>query len=648
MSLDSARYEEKLTQLENRVDWLLRQRDELAERERQLCAYVDELSEYRDRVGPAAGAALPADAGVSFIVAAYEIPRQIRRTLESLRPAYQGVDASRIQVIVVDNGSTTPLAAEDLATIAPNLEIMRVDGYPSPVFGLNKAIERADHDTIALMIDGAHLLSPGVVQNALEVMQLHERPVINVPQYLMGAVSQNLNVDAQVDPFDRETADLESLGWPENGYRLFEYAVKATEMADRNPFQWAESNCLITTRTVLEECGAFDERFDEPGAGMANVELFHRLTHEPRNSYVILAGEGSFHQDHHGTTTGVSVDVRKERVAQYHARNEELFGYDFPAFSRSPFLYGTVRNATQTVPTISTRYGEERHRLLNNLAKLHVDHLLVGSETAPMYLTDRRPQDEHVARPPIEPAGLLGRAAERAGLPETKLDYLEVLNRLHELVKPKLYLEIGIDNGMSLRLAKCARVGLDPEFELTMTQAFPTKLFKIKSDTFFANEGWCANHLRGGVDLAYIDGMHLSEFVVRDFLHVERWMNADGVVVIDDVLPGRIEMAERERRYAAWCGDVYRVVSVLREYRPDLSVQVVDAFAGPYRKGLAVVTGLNPDDSTLADAYDEIAERLAQGEFTAESIDALEAAAASISIPDLLLDIESRVGAADA
>ncbi len=645
MSLESAGFEARIAQLEHQLEWVTRQRDEFSERTTQLASYVDELTAHRSGITPARSSEAPR--GITFIVAAYNIPRQIRRTLLTLTPGYQGfgndstdgtgdadVDVVDVQVIVVDNGSDTPLETSDLDDVVPGVELIRVDGHPSPVFGLNKAIESARHDTIAMMIDGAHLLSPGVIRSTMEIRQLFENPVINVPQYLLGAEAQNLLPDDRPDPFETETADLAEMGWPEQGYSLFTYALKATEVADRNPFQWAETNCLITTREVLERCGGFDERFDEPGAGMANVEFFHRLTHDPDNQYVLLAGEGSFHQDHHGTTTGVSVDVRKERVDRFHQRNEELFGYRFPALCRSPFVYGVVRNDAQTVPTISTSYGIERGRVLANLAKIYVDHLVVGQEPPRLHLTSRVPQDEHVARPPLTPTGLLEPRAEAIGVTPADLDYLGVLARLHELRKPKLYLEIGVDNGNSMRLAKCARVGLDPDFELTMTQAFPTKIFKIRSDSFFANEGWCANHLKGGVDLAYVDGMHLSEYVLRDIINTERWMNEDGLIVVDDVFPDRMEMAGRERDFAAWCGDVYRVVPILREYRPDLTIQVVEAFAGPYRKGLAMISGLKPGDPTLVDAYDEIEQRLADGDFTATSIEELASWAQPVPLPD--------------
>ena len=58
--------------------------------------------------------------------------------------------------------------------------------------------------------------------------------------------------------------------------------------------------------------------------------------------------------------------------------------------------------------------------------------------------------------------------------------------------------------------------------------------------------------------MAFIDGMHLSEFALRDFIGVERLSRWTGVAIFDDMLPG-VEEAGRDRRTRAWTGDVYKV-----------------------------------------------------------------------------------------
>jgi len=134
----------------------------------------------------------------------------------------------------------------------------------------------------------------------------------------------------------------------------------------------------------------------------------------------------------------------------------------------------------------------------------------------------------------------------------------------------------------------------------------PTQIFRETSDDFFKNEERCKALFSDEVDLAFIDGMHLAEFVLRDFINVEKWATKQGTIIIDDVYPEQIEMAARDRHYNAWCGDVYKIVPILLKYRPDLRVNTFSAFAGPYRKGFTVVTQLDPTSRVLQQNYEKI------------------------------------------
>ena len=84
-------------------------------------------------------------------------------------------------------------------------------------------------------------------------------------------------------------------------------------------------------------------------------------------------------------------------------------------------------------------------------------------------------------------------------------------------------------------------------------------------------------------------------------------------------------MESARRPIAAWCGDVYKVIPILREYRPDLTIHVVEAFVGPYRKGLAIVSGLNPEDTTLSDSLLTLEEDILGDRYNAKDVSALEA-----------------------
>lgn len=169
----------------------------------------------------------------------------------------------------------------------------------------------------------------------------------------------------------------------------------------------------------------------------------------------------------------------------------------------------------------------------------------------------------------------------------------EFLAELHALLRPKVYLEIGVQHGTSLRLAAGAdlAIGIDPE---PLCGPPPNGvLYRMTSDAFFA-EVDAGLAMAGGppVDLAFIDGQHLVENALRDFANVERVAHPGAVIVFDDVLPRNQAEAARQQCPGDWTGDVWRVEPYLRMWRHDLRLTLVDTFP----TGLLVVTGLSDGD----------------------------------------------------
>lgn len=153
----------------------------------------------------------------------------------------------------------------------------------------------------------------------------------------------------------------------------------------------------------------------------------------------------------------------------------------------------------------------------------------------------------------------------------------EFLAQLHELLKPKVYLEIGVQHGWSLQLSKAElSIGVDPNPLVGADAALNNSgsssyLARVTSDDFFAQlpANW------GKIDLAFIDGMHLAEFAWRDFVNVAQYCHAGSVVVFDDVLPTTQEMAAREQCPGDWTGDVWKVINEVR-YETPFSYYLVD------------------------------------------------------------------------
>jgi hypothetical protein len=180
--------------------------------------------------------------------------------------------------------------------------------------------------------------------------------------------------------------------------------------------------------------------------------------------------------------------------------------------------------------------------------------------------------------------------------------YLEFLDGVHERLNPPTYLEIGVRHGDSLALARKWAIGVDPRPRLKVELSEQTRMYKQTSDAYFERDRPLRHFRRHRVALSFIDGLHHSEFALRDFINVERLSRWTTAVVFDDVFPESAEMAARERETRAWTGDVYKVMGVLERERPDLVQVRVDTEP----TGLLLVLGLDPDDRTLAARYDEL------------------------------------------
>jgi hypothetical protein len=186
----------------------------------------------------------------------------------------------------------------------------------------------------------------------------------------------------------------------------------------------------------------------------------------------------------------------------------------------------------------------------------------------------------------------------------------DVLEWLHKELEPKLYLEIGVDEGLSLARAKGPAIGIDPRPDLKFKVELPstTKILSMSSDAFFRDHA--VHPLHQKPDLVFIDGMHLFEFSLRDFINVEKYSSPSTLVVIDDIYPCHPTQAKRRRKSNSWCGDVWKLQKILEQARPDLTLVTLNS----YTTGLLLICGLDSDNRTLETEYDNWVERYATDE----------------------------------
>ena len=182
------------------------------------------------------------------------------------------------------------------------------------------------------------------------------------------------------------------------------------------------------------------------------------------------------------------------------------------------------------------------------------------------------------------------------------MDYRPFLTQIHQRLNPQTYLEIGIRNGGSLALSKCRSVAIDPSFTIRFELDGDYALFRTSSDEYFSRPDPLAPTGGRPFEFGFIDGLHIFEYALRDFIHAERYFAAKGMIILDDMLPRTVDEAARIRHTGAWTGDVYPIIDVLAKYRPDLSVIPI----GTTPTGMLMIAGLDPTSTVLADNYAEI------------------------------------------
>jgi cephalosporin hydroxylase len=261
---------------------------------------------------------LPPDLTVVMVV--HNMRREAPRSLRSLTRRYQqGLDNRRYEVIVVENGSDPDkrLGPELVHSFGASFRYidMGQDAAPSPVRAMNRGLAESKGRAVALMVDGAHVLTPGVLHYGLAGLDAYDPAVVATQAWYVGPGQQG---EVMRSGYDQAVEDalFKQIGWPADGFRLFEIGHFA---GDRDWFDglW-ESNCLFVPRSLLEQLGGLDEAFAMPGGGYCNLDLYERLASTPGVRVVTILGEGSFHQIHGGTTTNQADPLeRRERIRSY-------------------------------------------------------------------------------------------------------------------------------------------------------------------------------------------------------------------------------------------------------------------------------------------------------------------------------------------
>jgi glycosyltransferase involved in cell wall biosynthesis len=152
--------------------------------------------------------------------------------------------------------------------------------------------------------------------------------------------------------------------------------------------------------------------------------------------------------------------------------------------------------------------------------------------------------------------------------------YNTLLNARHQIInqltnKNNDYLEIGVENGYTFNNVHFLnKIGVDPD------PKFSNKNIHIcTSDDYFEK---CVKSF----DVIFIDGMHLSENVLRDFNNSIHFLNENGSILIDDIIPLNYneQLTIPLRHYyengilkygEEWTGDVWKTIYYLLVHYQD-------------------------------------------------------------------------------
>lgn len=160
-------------------------------------------------------------------------------------------------------------------------------------------------------------------------------------------------------------------------------------------------------------------------------------------------------------------------------------------------------------------------------------------------------------------------------------NYLDVFEAIHQSYghPDYLYLEIGSNRGKSLIRSKGRTICVDPEFNIKFDIVGRKKqllAFQETSDQFFDTTA-PKYFSKEKVDLSFIDGLHFSDQVLKDFYNLEKYCDENSLIIFHDILPRTYETALKARKTIKWTGDVWKSIKVLMDNRTDYDYLIINA-----------------------------------------------------------------------
>ena len=175
-------------------------------------------------------------------------------------------------------------------------------------------------------------------------------------------------------------------------------------------------------------------------------------------------------------------------------------------------------------------------------------------------------------------------------------------------------------------------VGVDPHYVISTNITANKKVVSLiqeTSDRFFASYDY--GEIAGGPpELCFLDGYHTFEYLLRDFANTESICATNSLICLHDCLPLNDTMTIRDSQKSLtesantrlanlWTGDVWKIIPILQQYRPDLELVMIDCSP----TGVVCVTNLDPGSVVLQSHYLEIIRKYQHTDNVRESLEML-------------------------
>jgi hypothetical protein len=299
---------------------------------------------------------------LSLVVALHESSRQGQNALYSISTAYQRNVTEPYEIVVAEALSDDVLGEERARAFGDNVRYVDVPLGPAwRARSIAAGLELARASAVGVFHDGAHIVTPRVVELALEAFRSFEWPLVVVADYVLDAerVAARGDVDAELEWFAQS-------GWKDSPYALFESAVYGPACPNGPLSPITGPSVLFFHKQRLRGTGALERARDVPGSGAFRLQFYTQLSRLAGTRLVALVGEGAFRQTHS--------EVATEWVRHQEGSVERLMvdavlpqGSGFEPVHREPVSFGDLgveaeRHVTQSATLAEYHCAVCRHK----------------------------------------------------------------------------------------------------------------------------------------------------------------------------------------------------------------------------------------------------------------------------------------------